>query len=175
MNYKKRLRKAHRLLANRSSLLAEFIEDWPLGKELGDSDRAQPCEEDAHTEDPGMAELADVARETENEIIDLRQRLQFPSEDERGMSDGAVRDVIDSLRQRIGRLNMVAEILGDTGEDTIMDAILTMYQEKIRIERYCQWHRREKGVDPLRAFQQPLPSKYGIPREVNTYEFKPPN
>jgi len=162
MHYTKRINNAHQLLANRSSLLAEFIDDWPLGKK----------EEEADTMDPGMEELAEVAGETESEIADLRHTLDFAAEDERGMSGEAIRDVIDSLRQRIGRINMVAEILDDTGEETVMDAMLVMHEEKIRIERYCQWHRRQKGVNPLRS-AQPLPSRFGVPR-ANTYKFDPP-
>lgn len=161
MHYTTRLCKAHRLLANRSSLLAEFIDDWPLGK----------SEEEADTMDPGMEEIAKVAGETEDELADLQHTVDFAAEDE--VDKDAMRSVIDALRQRIGRLNMVAEILGDTGEDTIMAAILTMHREKLRIEKYCQWHRREKGVDPLRS-TDPLSSRFGIPREVNTYQFKPP-
>jgi len=163
MHYTKRINNAHQLLANRSSLLAGFIDDWPIGKK----------KEEADTMDPGMEELAEVAREASNEIADLRHTLDFAADDERGMSEAAMRDVIDSLRQRIGRLNMVAEILDDTGEQTVMDAMLVLHEEKLRIERYCQWHRREKGVDPLRS-AQPLPSRFGIPKDTKTYEFDPP-
>lgn len=161
MHYTKRINNAHRLLANRSSLLAGFIDDWPLGKK----------EEEADTMDPGMEELAEVAREASNEIADLRHTLDFAADDE--ADKDAIRSVIDALRQRIGRLNMVAEILDETGEETVMDAMLAMHREKLRIERYCQWHRREKGADPLRS-AQPLPSRFGIPQDTNTYEFDPP-
>jgi len=160
MHYVKRLRNAHRILANRCNLVANFLDDWPLGK----------AEDEAETDDPGMDELATVAGETENEIIDLQQRVDFTPEEE--LRDD-IPAIIDSLRERVGRLNMVAEVLDETDEETLMDALLCMYHEKLRIERYCQWHRREKGVDPLRA-AQPLPSRFGIPETKKTY-FDPPN
>lgn len=161
MHYTTRIKEAHRTLANRSSLLAGFIDEWPLGKK----------EEEADTQDPGLTEIAQVAHEAEDEIADLQHTLDFAAEDE--ADKDAIRSIIVSLRQRIGRLNIVAEILSEAEAETVMEAMMEMYEEKLRIERYCTWHSREKGENPLRS-SEPVRRKFGVPHDQKTRKFDPP-
>lgn len=136
MHYAKRIARAHRTLRNRLGILRSLIDDWPLDGRSDDK-----------IQDLSREKLKSEVSDWDDRIASLQHTATF-AETERARENAAAN--ADVLRERIGRVELCLEALDESGESTVLGAIERYYREKLKIERYCGWHARARGMHPLR-------------------------
>jgi hypothetical protein len=145
------------------------MDDWPLDEgppEGNDSEGEHPDGEgpeghggksqDGRAQDGGAEDeqVTDLTREdlasavaTWKERIGVLENAAMLGESRSARGEAAAEAA--ALRDRIDRVKRGLTALDESGKRSIRAAILKMFREKFRIERYCRWHARSKGLNPI--------------------------
>jgi len=143
MHYAKRIARAHRTLRNRLRVLRSLIDDWPLDEQGAESDGDAQEEGATDLTREDLAAAVDRWKEQVGVLANAAMLGESPSARGEAAAEAA------ALRDRIDRLKRGLTALDETGKRSVRAAILKMFREKFRIERYSQWHARSKGLNPI--------------------------
>jgi len=159
MHYAKRIARAHKTLRNRLGVLQSLVDDWPLGEPVGEPEEDEGR---SHSGPAGLTreDLQAAAGRWEDRAGRLKHTTALGTDREQKQAATE----IDALTGRIERVERGVEVLEETGERSVARAILKMHREKFRIERYCQWHARSEGLNPISRHPQFYQPRERVPQ-----------
>jgi hypothetical protein len=119
-------------------------------RSLLDEYTSKPDKTDGRPTRLGPEEIAAEISDLRARIDEVQHSLTF--EDLPEKRELGLQDEVAQARGKIGALETGSEILSDRDHASAREALLSMFEEKRRIERYCQWHASTTGRNPLHGY-----------------------